>query len=87
LLVVVTIIAILACLLFPTLTMAKRKAIQAVCASNMRQVGQAFQAYASDWNYSLPPSVAPIFGNSAMWKACPGRNCSSKRVTCSGIMA
>lgn len=54
LLVVICIIAILAALLFPTFTLAREKAHQASCASNMRQLGIAAMLYAQDHDEHLP---------------------------------
>jgi len=55
LLVVIAIIAILAAILFPVFARAKDKANQTTCLSNLKQIGLAFQMYASDWNGLLPP--------------------------------
>ncbi|MBM3460152.1 MAG: prepilin-type N-terminal cleavage/methylation domain-containing protein, partial [Armatimonadetes bacterium] len=50
LLVVIAVIAILAAILFPVFGAAREKARQAVCASNLRQVGMAFQLYVGDYD-------------------------------------
>jgi prepilin-type N-terminal cleavage/methylation domain-containing protein/prepilin-type processing-associated H-X9-DG protein len=55
LLVVVAIIAILAAILLPALGRAREMARQAVCKSNLRQVGLAFHMYATANNGFLPP--------------------------------
>lgn len=54
LLVVIAIIAILAALLFPVISAAKAKSLQASCANNMRQVTTALRSYADDWSNCLP---------------------------------
>ena len=50
LLVVIAIIAILAAILFPLFISAKEKGRQASCLGNMRQLGDGFVLYMSDWN-------------------------------------
>jgi prepilin-type N-terminal cleavage/methylation domain-containing protein len=54
LLVVIAVIAILAALLFPVFASARDKARQAVCLSNLKQIGQALHLYAQDYDERLP---------------------------------
>lgn len=62
LLVVIAIIAVLAALLLPTLTNAKRKAFQTGCISNLRQTQAALQMWVDDNNEWLPPGQGSTFG-------------------------
>ena len=54
LLVVIAIIAILAAILFPVFQEAREKARQTACASNLKQLGLAFQMYSQDNDEMLP---------------------------------
>jgi prepilin-type N-terminal cleavage/methylation domain-containing protein/prepilin-type processing-associated H-X9-DG protein len=64
LLVVIAIIAILAAILFPVFAQAREKARQAVCSSNLKQIGSAIMMYVQDYGESYPildyyPSEVP----------------------------
>lgn len=68
LLVVVSIIAILAALLIPAISMARQAAVKTKCLSSLRQQGMAIQGYTMDWNGFIPSMDMPIGGGrSAKW--------------------
>lgn len=56
LLVVVSIIAVLAGMLLPAIGLVRESAKATSCASNLRQIGIAQVAYASDWDGTLAPA-------------------------------
>lgn len=59
LLVVISIMAMLICILLPALSLAKGKAKALQCASNLKQCGIGFELYASDYNGYMIPSKTP----------------------------
>ncbi len=69
LLVTTAIIGILASLVLASVAKAKPKAKQALCLSNLRQAGMAFQMFANDHNNRLPTEVSTNFGGALEY--CP----------------
>src|SRR4051812_15523688 len=57
LLVVIGIIAILAALLLPALSVAKERSLRTKCANNLKQIGVAIELYATDHAGQLPGPV------------------------------
>jgi prepilin-type processing-associated H-X9-DG protein len=55
--VVIAIIAILAALLFPVFAKVKASSRNAVCQSNLKQLGAAVQTYAQDWDGIYPIGI------------------------------
>jgi prepilin-type N-terminal cleavage/methylation domain-containing protein/prepilin-type processing-associated H-X9-DG protein len=62
LLVVIAIIAILAALLLPVLSAAKKRAAQATCINNQKQLGLGMQMYVSDNDSSFPGIASRLYG-------------------------
>src|SRR5947207_3449102 len=63
LLVVISIIAILASILFPVFAQAREKARAAACISNARQIALAFSMYSQDYDEVYPPAVDVVTNN------------------------
>ena len=62
LLVVIAIIGILAALLLPVLAAAKRKAAQATCINNLKQLGMGVKMYVDDNNNTFPGIASRMYG-------------------------
>jgi prepilin-type N-terminal cleavage/methylation domain-containing protein/prepilin-type processing-associated H-X9-DG protein len=67
LLIVIAILAILAALLFPVFAAARERSHQAVCASNLRQIGEGIDLYAQSWDDNYFQSSGDR--NSPFWQA------------------
>ncbi len=68
LLVVIAIIAILAAILFPVFAQAREQARKAVCASNEKQIGLAFQLYLQDYDSMYPCTGDPYLYAGRHWR-------------------
>ena len=79
LLVVVSIIAILASLLLPSLSQARHKARKAVCASNLKQVGVALELFMKN-NRGFYPAQNDPGWSGWMGVSRPGKKRAAKRI-------
>jgi general secretion pathway protein G len=73
LLVVIAIISIIAAILFPVFASVRGKARQAVCLSNMRQIGMAISMYAQDSDDFYPNGTDPsdLYATPPIWAGSP----------------
>src|SRR5260221_3104483 len=67
LLVVIAIIAILAAMLLPALSMAKKKAYQIQCLNNQKQLALGTIMYAGDFNDTMPSAASRIGYHQEDW--------------------
>ncbi len=67
LLVVIAIISVLAAILFPVFAQAKSAAHRTACASNLKQLGLAWQLYSDDNEGGACPSYYPSEGGEFAW--------------------
>jgi len=85
LLVVIGIIAVLAAIIFPVFSRAKESARRAVCISNLKQLGMAFQMYYED-NEGLPvwaSAIKPYAGDTRIF-LCPCDGSKGQRLDKTG---
>ncbi len=78
LLVVIGIIALLVSILLPALGKVRAQAQTAQCASNLRQIGIAFNGYVNDFKGALPYPTT-TFGESTLWFNAIDRYLSAKQ--------
>ena len=74
LLVVISIIAILAGLLLPSLSKARQKSRRITCMTNLRQIGMVIQNYRMDFKDAFPPWIStlyPAYTNTLKIYHCP----------------
>ncbi len=67
LLVVISIIAVLAAMLFPVFARSREKARQAACTSNLKQIGIALQMYTDDYDGTYPRGQFWPFDGTQLW--------------------
>lgn len=64
LLIVISVISILAALLFPAFVLVREKAQRTSCLSNLKQIGNAMEIYKQDYDGRFPYAVDPLDKNS-----------------------
>jgi prepilin-type N-terminal cleavage/methylation domain-containing protein/prepilin-type processing-associated H-X9-DG protein len=76
LLIVITILAILACLLFPVFSRARESARRASCQSNLRQIALGLQQYTQDYDERFPVNPSDLDG----WAIIIGHNIKNSQI-------
>jgi prepilin-type N-terminal cleavage/methylation domain-containing protein len=71
-LLVISIISLLAAILFPVFDTARRTSRRAVCLSNLRQIGMGIGMYAHDYDDRYPHGIDPADVESDSWSSDPG---------------
>ncbi len=86
LLVVIAVITVLAALLFPVFSNARRKAWQTTCVSNQRQTGAALMLYLQDFDETYPNYRFEPLGNQSAgdmeknsWRSVISLTCTTHR--------
>jgi prepilin-type N-terminal cleavage/methylation domain-containing protein/prepilin-type processing-associated H-X9-DG protein len=70
LLIVIAIIAILASILLPVLAAAQRRAQEATCLNNLKQLAAADIMYVGDFGQYIQSQADPQYGDNAEWMGC-----------------
>lgn len=87
LLIVIAIISILAATLFPVFSKVRENARQAVCRSNLKQIGLAFDQYTQDYDETYPCDSADLGlwqGRHFRWPIMPYLTLGQKRTAVAG---
>ena len=85
LLVVISIIILLSGLIFSVMSRAKEKALQTVCASNLRQLGMAAIMYSQDFDDAFPPYVNAYPGSDCNVSLPGNDNIVTSNIVCSPL--
>lgn len=83
LLVVISIVALLAAILFPVFSKARDASRKATCLSNMRQLGLAFFSYGADFDEGFPNTGDPYLwvGRRFRWPIMPYLGIGQKQIS------
>ena len=84
LLVVIGIIGVLVSILMPTLSRARRAAINTQCLSNLRDMGHSLQMYANEYKDKVPIGQSSIVRDSHYFSVAPGGASVQPVYVCAG---
>lgn len=85
LLIVISIIALLATILFPVFARVRENARRTSCASNLKQIALGMTQYAQDFNERLPFAALPTSSSVKISDGTPLTACSGTSATCARI--